>query len=141
MIWTKNSNTGKASKLVCVNLIVTLIALAMLPVTARASVIAFESFDYLDNKKLRNRQGGAGDWKDKWPDDNNLIFVAPGTLTYTDSQSNTLNTSGGHVRNPLNSFKMGYRDLDGTYGAATAPPFGWAYSSKAPLTTNGPTSA
>ena len=46
----------------------------------------------------------------------NLKIVSPGTLTYTDSQNNTLNTSGGHVRNTSNNFKMGTRDLDGNMG-------------------------
>ena len=99
-----------------VNLIVTLIALAMMPVAARASIIAFESFDYNNDQELTNRNGGSGNWKDPWSADSNLKIVDPGTLAYTDSQGNTLNTSGGHVRSTSNSTKTGTRVLDGTWG-------------------------
>ena len=88
----------------------------MMPVAARASIIAFESFDYNNDQELTNRNGGSGNWKDPWSADSNLKIVDPGTLAYTDSQGNTLNTSGGHVRNTNNSFKMGTRDLDNTWG-------------------------
>ena len=99
-----------------VNLMVMATALATMPVAARASMIALESFDYSNNQKLKDRSGGSGDWKSKWSGDSNLKIVSPGTLTYTDAQNNTLNTSGGHVRNTSNNFKMGTRDLDGKWG-------------------------
>ena len=101
-----------------VNLLIlfALIALAMMSVAARASLIAFEPFDYNNNKKLKGQDGGSGDWKDDWSGDSKLKIVAPGTLTYTDSQGNTLNTSGGHVRNTSNSSKNGTRDLEDKWG-------------------------
>ena len=94
-----------------------LIALAMMPVAARASMIVFESFDYNNNQKLKGRNGGSGDWKSNWSGDSKLKIVDPGTLTYTDSQGNTLSTSGGHVRNTSNSFKNGTRDLENKWGS------------------------
>ena len=116
MILSSTRTWKKPSRLLRVNLMVMATALAMMPVAARASMIALESFDYSNNQKLKDRSGGSGDWKDKWSGDSNLKIVSPGTLTYTDSQNNTLNTSGGHVRNTSNSFKMGTRDLDGKWG-------------------------
>ena len=109
------------SKVLCVNLSVAIIALVAMPETAQASIIAAESFDYNNNQKLKDRNGGSGDWKTgnmgKWSGDNKLKIVAPGTLSYTDFSGNTLNTSGGHVRNTHNSTKKGERRLNNTKGS------------------------
>lgn len=78
-----------------------LIVASGLATSARATVLAYEGFDYTAGAGLLNLNGGTG-WTSPWNDQQAAIgadAIQAGSLSYTDSQGNVLQTTGGKLLN------------------------------------------
>lgn len=68
---------------------------------ATAALVAYEGFDYAANAGLLGLSGGSG-WSGGWDDSQAVIgadAIQSGSMSYTDSMGNVLQTSGGHLLN------------------------------------------